>query len=269
MQDIVKYNNYLNCINLSSFEKRDYDIFFSLCAKVRDMEGEEVTLSFSYIKQLIEYKRGSTISEFAGELLQMNKKLGDITCTLETTSEIVMFHLFNTFRINIEKQTLKITVNEPFRFIVNGIADNFTRFELAEFVSLESKYSKTLYRLFKQFRTTGVYRCRMDDLRKVLGCPESYKNKRVMSEIIKPAVEELREKVWHNLTMEPVYEKKRGRPIKGLIFRYGPEELPGNIVPAVGKRPAGRRNAFNDFEQNEYDFDELEKDILDNYTEGF
>ena len=202
MQDIVKYNNYLNCINLSSFEKRDYDIFFSLCAKVRDMEGEEVTLSFSYIKQLIEYKRGSTISEFAGELLQMNKKLGDITCTLETTSEIVMFHLFNTFRINIEKQTLKITVNEPFRFIVNGIADNFTRFELAEFVSLESKYSKTLYRLFKQFRTTGVYRCRMDDLRKVLGCPESYKNKRVMSEIIKPAVEELREKVWHNLTME-------------------------------------------------------------------
>lgn len=257
MNEIVKYDNYLNALHFGTFSKQDYNFFMALCARAKEVGGKEVTLTFDYIKELSAYKRDRGADEFISELKRMNRKLTKITCELENEKEVLMFVLFNTFRIDKENETLTVTVNEPFRFILNGIVSDFTRFELAEFVSLDSRYSKTLYRKLKQFRTTGYYTVGVNELRELLGCPTSYSNKRVMGDIIKPAVEELK-KIWPTLSAETLYEKKRGRPVKGYTFTFKREV--SQKKPAGTKKP--KENPFNQFEQNQYDFEKLEKELL-------
>lgn len=60
-------------------------------------------------------------------------------------------------------------------------------FGLEQFAGLRSTHSKTMYRLVKQFRTTGVRRFKMDEFRYLLDIPDSYAaqhiNKRVISVI--------------------------------------------------------------------------------------
>ena len=260
MNEIVKYDNYLNALHFGTFSKQDYNFFMALCARAKEVGGKEVTLTFDYIKELSDYKRDRGADEFISELKRMNRKLTKITCELENEKEVLMFVLFNTFRIDKENETLTVTVNEPFRFILNGIVSDFTRFELAEFVSLDSRYSKTLYRKLKQFRTTGYYTAGVNELRELLGCPTSYSNKHVMNKIIKPSVEEL-QKIWPTLSVETLYEKKRGRPVKGYTFTFK-REVPQR-KPAGTKKP--KENPFNQFEQNQYDFVKLEKELLGEY----
>ena len=261
MNEIVKYDNYLNSLHFGTFGKQDYNFLMALCARAKEVGGQEVTLTFDYIKELAGYRRDRGNDEFISELKRMNRKLTKITCELETEKEVLMFVLFNTFRIDKEEEILTVTVNEPFRFILNGIVRDFTRFELAEFVSLDSKYSKTLYRKLKQFRTTGKYTVTVNELRELLGCPTSYSNKRVMGDVLKPAIDELK-KIWPTLSVETLYEKKRGRPVKGYTFTFR-REVPGK-TPAGTKKPREKVNPFNQFEQNQYDFDQLEKEILGN-----
>ena len=58
------------------------------------------------------------------------------------------------------------------------MVQNFTIFELLEFTSLSSKYSKTLYRLLKQWRTQGEYIFHdIADFREKMDIPESFSNK--------------------------------------------------------------------------------------------
>ena len=79
-------------------------------------------------------------------------KLIKLNIRIETQEKIVKFVLFTKYKIDKINSIIKIGVNEEFKYILNDIAGNFTKFELAEFVSLRSGYSKTAYRLLKQFR---------------------------------------------------------------------------------------------------------------------
>lgn len=58
-----------------------------------------------------------------------------------------------------EFKKLEIEVNPKFEYIVNELTKNFTGFKLEEFIALSGKYTKTLYRLLKQFRKTGKRIC--------------------------------------------------------------------------------------------------------------
>ncbi len=66
------------------------------------------------------------------------------------------FVLFNQFKIDgkSDKPFVEIQVNEkiyPYFLILK----NWTRFNLQQFNELESSYSKTMFRLLKQYRTQG------------------------------------------------------------------------------------------------------------------
>lgn len=58
-----------------------------------------------------------------------------------------------------------VSVNKRFDFFLNELTSNFTRFELEEFTNLESKYSKAMYRLLKQWRTVGKKEWSIEDFR--------------------------------------------------------------------------------------------------------
>lgn len=266
MNEIVKYHNYMNSLKFTGFTVIDFNFLLTLCSRLKDKGTNEVTFSFTELRILTNYKKSNSIKQFVEDLKRMNEKLMKITCSLKTETEIIMFVLFPTFAINLNKQTLTVSVNERFRFILNELIKHFTRFDLQEFVTLESKYSKSLYRLLKQYRTTGKYEIEVNAFREKMDCPESYNNKQFMQNIINPAFKSL-QNYFHDLQCETKYAHKRGRPVLGYIFTFTPE-VRGNETDHSQKeknvleKDKKSKNGFSNFHQREYDYEELEKEIL-------
>ena len=109
---------------------------------------------------------------------------------------------------------------------------NFTRFELAEFVSLKSSYSKGLYRLLKQFRTTGYYEVPIEDFRRLLDVPKSYRMSDINKTILTPALTELSD-IFPELQCEKIKRAvagSRGVSVVKLIFSFKPTSKKDSIL---------------------------------------
>lgn len=267
MNEIVKYDNYMNGLKFSGFSTVDFNFFMALCSRMRDKDINELMFTFEELRNITGYKQAS-VKKFVSDLERMNEKLMKMTCKIRTETKTIMFVLFPTFITDAENQTLTIAVNERFKFILNEILKNFTRFDLDEFVQLDSKYSKNLYRLLKQFRTTGKYQVGIYDFREKMDCPESYSNKYVMNLIIKPSLQEL-QAYFENLSCTVQYARKRGRPVTGYIFTFKPESNGIRTICNQKENKKAIKNKKNsNFHQREYDYEELEKKLLKNQLAG-
>ncbi|RUK14205.1 RepB family plasmid replication initiator protein, partial [Campylobacter coli] len=64
-------------------------------------------------------------------------------------------------------------------------------FELAEVAELSGKYTETLYRLLKQFRTTGKANIEWEEFCRIMKKPENYRQIDIDKRILKPAIKQL------------------------------------------------------------------------------
>lgn len=120
MNEIVKYDNYMNSLNFKRFTATDFNFLMVLCNKLRNKDVSEITISFDELREKTEYKQTAT-NKFISDLERMNKKLMEITCKFQTESEIIMFVLLPTFIIDIDRQLLRVSVNKDFKFILNDL----------------------------------------------------------------------------------------------------------------------------------------------------
>lgn len=281
MNEIVKYDNRMNLLKFKGFTKVDMNILMVLCTKMKDKDIEEITLSFEQIKELSKFT-STNKKDFIEALKGMIERLQKVNSKVITNNEICYFVLFPTFKVNPIDEIVKIGVNKDFTFLLNDLKA-FTRFELAEFIELDSKYTKNLYRLLKQFRTTGkLVIDNIEDFREKLDSPKSYKTKDFKRFVLDVAIEELQEKEYFkNLKVEVKKAKKRGSPVIGYIFTFEPEKpnkkpqngqaepklSDGNTQPKQPIRTSKPKttNRFNQFPQREYTqeaMSELEKMLL-------
>lgn len=253
MNDIVKYQNDMNRLKFNGFTRTDMNIFMSLCLKVKEQGTKEIILTFSELKKMIHYEKKNNVKEFMADLKQMNKKLMNVNCEIITDDEDIMFVLFPTFTIKRNEEMLIIAVNEKFVWLLNEMK-NYTAFELEEFINLNSKYSKNLYRLLKQWRTLGKYTFYdLQEFRELMDIPQKYTNKYMMNECVAVAVKEIQklEKSFENLECTPIYAPKRGKPLEKLQFTWTPEKIP---QPTTQEQLQGQEN-FTDVQT----FDEYMK----------
>jgi len=239
MNDIVKYQNDMNKLRFNGFTRTDMNIFMSLCLQVKEQRTKEIIMTFSEIKKMIHYEKKNNITEFIADLKQMNKKLMNVNCEIITDDEETMFVLFPTFTIKRNEEILIIAVNEKFVWLLNEMK-NYTAFELEEFVSLKSKYAKNLYRLLKQWRTTGKYTFYdLQEFRELMDVPKSYTNRQLMQDCVNVAVEEIQklDNSFKNFKCKPDYANKRGKPLEKLIFTWKPETVPEKNLPEEKQNP--------------------------------
>ena len=255
MNKIVKYDNYMNSLRFTGFTTTDFNFLMALCSRMRDKDINKITFSFAELRSITEYKKSNSIKQFVTDLEHMNEKLMRVIYKIKTENKIIMFVLFPTFEIDMEKQELTVAVNEKFKFILNELIKNFTRFDLKEFIKLDSKYSKTLYRLLKQFKTTGIFEIKLDDFRKKMDCPVSYSTKYIMDKIIKPVLKEL-QNYFQDLQCTVQYAHKRGRPVEGYIFTFTPEQI---SKPEPKEIPAEETKLFSELQKG---LTQEEMDIL-------
>lgn len=265
MNEVVKYDSYMNSLKFTGFTTTDFNFLMLLCSKMRDKDTTELSISFDELRLKTAYTRTS-IQKFRADLERMNEKLMRVTCKLKTETKTIMFVLFPTFEIDIEKQELIVAVNEKFKFILNELIKNFTRFDLNEFVKLDSKYSKSLYRLLKQFKSTGKLEINLDEFRMKMDIPSTYTNRDVMSKVINPVLAELKN-YFQNLQCTVKYEHKRGKPVSGYIFIFTPEQTFSEKTNKSSLKQRSK-NQFNNFIQEkkmtQEDWDKLEQALLEN-----
>lgn len=266
-KDIVKLDNEFNKLKFRGFGKMDQNLLMALCSMIRDKGTDEISISFAELRHLSGYTATSNQS-FMNDIDRMTDKLMKVNSKIITEGRIQKFVLFPTCDICEKTETIRIAVNKDFAFLLNELSA-YTMFELDEYIDLDSKYSKNLYRLLKQYRTTGEMRISdIDDFREKLDCPKKYSAKYFMFQCIKPAIEELNEKhYFNNLTVETEKARKRGAPTIGYIFQWEAEQRKINKSEAkksFEQTKKQTKNSFNSFEQHQIDFDEFEKSILSN-----
>lgn len=270
MTEIVKYNNFLNSLRFQNFTIVDMNIFMTICAKAKEKKDTEVILTYDEIIQLSDYK-SKDIKRLTQDIVRMNNKLMKIVLNVEMPNgTICTFSLFKHFITNPIKKILSLKINDEWAFVLNELTKDFSQFELNEFVSLNNRYTKALYRQLNQYKSTGVYVCEIDKFRDIMDIPKTYSNKYIMDKVVKPSVQELTDKnYFKNLTVISQYKNERGRPLKGYMFTFEKtiiekkEEIISEVISdEIKQKP---KNKFNDFSQRQYskeEIDELEKRLL-------
>ena len=222
MTNLVVYKDEMNTVPLRNFNSKEMDLFFSICSKMRNKELNTVTFNFEDLRELSNYKI-TAINHFISDLESIYSKLIQLDYRIETEEKIIKFVLFTKYEIDKINQTISIRINEEFKHILNNIFGGFTKFELKEFTMLNSSYSKTAYRLLKQFRSTGYYIVQIDEFKRLFDVPESYQMYNITQRILEPIEKELSQ-YFKNLKITKLRGRgKRKRFIEHIEFKFEPE----------------------------------------------
>lgn len=261
MNEVVKYNNQMNELSFKGFTEKDLDVFMAICSRMRDLGETKQVFDYDYLMDLINFDRSQNIKVFHQSLQKMNRKLMQINLTIALREGVEKDTvLFPEFVRDLNKRTLTVRVDKDCLNLLNNLGKNFTRFELAEYVKLDGRYAKLLYQHLKQYRKSGWWQVSIDELRKELAIPQSIPARNITNKIIDPSIEVIKTSTgFKDLEVEVLRSNRRGRPVVGYEFRW---EKQRNLNQY--HREVTKKNSFNNFKQNTYDFDELEKKLLDN-----
>ena len=226
MNEIVKYDTYLNKLDYSSLNTREQNVFMSILAKIKNKELEEITLSYDELIDLANLKDNKLESSRKYLIIESTKdKLFNISCDVSVESEhgthSMSFHVFDKWENNEIAKMLTLSISPTFVKFVNN-PQKFLSFPLHDFVMLESNYSKTLYRILKQFDSIGTYKFHsVEQFRELMHIPDTMPNKKIKV-LLNQVVSEISNKGYiKNLTYSIEKDlKKKGHPIKTITLKW-------------------------------------------------
>ncbi len=213
--ELVRYHNDFNNVSLKGFREKELDLLFSICFKLRDEGTEEINLTFSELKELSKYN-DRHLTKFIKDLDNIYKKLISLNFKYEDEKKITRFVLFKAYTIHKDDKMVSIKVNEEFNYILNELTGNYTKFELAQFTSLKSSYTKIIFRLLKQYFSTGWREFLYAEFRELLSIPDSYKPSDIDKQILNPSIKDLKQ-YFKNLKIIKI---KNGRNLHKLRFEW-------------------------------------------------
>ncbi|WP_158652349.1 replication initiation protein [Helicobacter felis] len=228
----VTFHNDVNSVSLGKLGALETNLLFAIFNKLKDRQDELLVFELDEIKAMIGAKTKVNISNLSKivEKLWKNIRVANFWILYPRAKDGIM--LFRRFRINYhdtkktQVKSIEIQVNMPyFGYLLNFLDANFTSFELLEFQNINGKYAKTLYRLLKQWRSTGVPpKMEWEKFRELMGIPEKIKLLEVVERaILKPAIKELN-KLPHfeNLCYKKLKTKGMGNRITHIQFYFQP-----------------------------------------------
>lgn len=267
MDEVVKYSNHLNRLSFKDFSDYDLNFLMAVCAKIKDL-GEEIQhFDYDKLMELLDWDITKSIDIFHKDLKRMSERLRHVGATIEINPDtFTAFNLFSEFEGDKKKRTLTVRVNPRFKYILNDLTTNFTRFELSEYVHLDGKYSKLLYQHLKQFRRTGWWQASVNDIRRELAIPDSMPTRNIVTKVLNPSIDIIKTcKGFEGLNVEVIRSHRRGCKVEGYKFTWTAEnQIPGQMTfdeyAAINK--ATKKAQFRAEEERKYNFDELERDAL-------
>ncbi|EAK3997046.1 replication initiation protein [Campylobacter coli] len=252
MSEIVKYHNDFNKIQLPSFTEQEQNLLFLIFARIKE-KGIDNVINLYANDFKINEKLSNSREYLTENINSLKYKFfkANFKQIIETKTEVIhkYVNLFETMEIHYVKRNpddgydestlfnrITLKINPDFAYLVNQLTTNFTAFELSEFIALSGKYTKTLYRLLKQFRTTGKAYFEWEEFCRIMDIPQDYRQSEVDKWILKPTIKELsKERNLFDQIRVPfknlAYEKEktagrgRGGKVSGISFTFKPENI--------------------------------------------
>ena len=286
---IVVYSNDLNQISLGSLKEQEQNLFFSILVKLKDKGHEPVIFDTTELNNMLsKHYTESQLTAFVKGLKDHFFKLDFRTEYYYKNGGVAeeSVNLFKRMRIEYtdeNKKTVKsllIEVNEQFEYMLNALKANFTAFELANFLILNSKYSKTLFRLLKQYRTQGWWQVELKEFKRLLQVPKTYQMTHIDNKIIKPSIKELtwdngqtdmltdyrgaERPCFKNLSVEKIKGKGRGRggAVVALKFTWEPELVEKKQIEQSQEEPQTQSPQVEP-QQPQFEIPQEEKDLME------
>lgn len=191
MNDVIeiKYNNDMNMMPLPKLTGRKMDLFYSILAHTNeanerslslinfwDREKRQVEIPINnFIKICRADKWNRSFVEVANEIESFLNLIIDYKIKYETPRAKYAFVCFEEAKWDKFKQTIRVTFQKRFYEMVVNYKLGFTKFELAEFLTISSEYTKRLYVNLKQFRTQGWWLVEWDEFKRLLQIPQELK----------------------------------------------------------------------------------------------
>lgn len=238
---IVTVSNDFNQVALGSLREQEQNLFFSILVKLKNKRHEPVIFTpFELNSMLSKHYTETQLTTFVKDLKEHFFKLDFRTEFYYENGGVAeeSINLFKRMRIEYtdEKKTtvksLLIEVNEQFEYMLNALKANFTSFELASFLTLNSKYSKTLFRLLKQYKTTGSAYFEWSKFKELMGVPtaKKYDFYTIEQKIIKPCVKDLS---WNQLDLFKNYNGYEKPFFEELTYKKIKKNPHGKTSPIV------------------------------------
>jgi len=273
MADIVKYQNELNLDPKSypvfKLTEIEQNIFMALLSQTTFNDDQWVRTNLYDLREKISYYSRS-MDGFIDEIDNLLEKICSQKIKIKRGSKVFLFVCFDKLEYDEKTNDLAVHFQDDFYHMVKNYQLGFTRFELAEFVSLSGAYAKTLYRQLKQFKTQGWWFVELADFKRLLNIPENYRQCDINTRILKPCIKQLSRESdlideatgskripFKNLSVRKISERKRGQTGRGAVtalkFTFDPqlEVLPQNEQSQEVQQPQEVQNTAPDFSEFE------------------
>ena len=247
-----RYANAFNRTTMGNYNATDLNIFHCILVEVKkyvdfhysslDLNSDlKVSIDFNELFELCSLdRRHNANSKLFNAVSEFVKKSMANTFQLVEANgkKITWTHFFTSLTFDLELKKLNATLSSVMvRSILLEFDKGYTEFELIEFLSIKSKYAKLLYKLLKQYKTTGFFIIPLKDLISILEIPSSYKYNDIRKQILEKSINELSDPIldlidqsqnryrFTNLKYEPIYndsfkETKGRKSVEKIKFTF-------------------------------------------------
>ncbi|GAA9112710.1 hypothetical protein Taitung45_15090 [Helicobacter pylori] len=200
----ITYHNNTNKVNLGKLSEREANLLFAIFQKLKDQGNTLIRFEPQNLKRMLNIDiSNERLSEVVVKLWDSIKtadfwEVRDIIVNGKECVSEKNYMLFQVCEIVSDKETkeflyMDIQLNTGYQYLLNNLGmGQYTSFNLLEFQRVRGKYAKTLYRLLKQYKSTGILSVEWTQFRELLGIPKDYKMENIDQKVLTPSLKELR-----------------------------------------------------------------------------
>ncbi|RVZ21652.1 replication initiation protein [Helicobacter pylori] len=199
------YHNNANKVNLGKLSEREANLLFAIFQKLKDQGNTLIRFEPQDLKRMLGIKISyDNLTRTARSMWNKIKtadfwEVRDIIVNGRECVSEKNYMLFQVCEIVSDKETreflyMDIQLNTGYNYLLNnlGMGGQYTSFKLLEFQRVRGKYAKTLYRLLKQYKSTGILSVEWSQFRELLDIPKDYEMRNIDQKVLNPSLKELR-----------------------------------------------------------------------------
>ncbi|PUD63414.1 replication initiation protein [Helicobacter pylori] len=198
------YHNNANKVNLGKLSEREANLLFAIFQRLKDQGNTLIRFEPQDLRRMLGIKISyDNLTRTARSMWNKIKtadfwEVRDIIVNGRECVSEKNYMLFQVCEIVSDKETreflyMDIQLNTGYNYLLNnlGMGGQYTSFKLLEFQRVRGKYAKTLYRLLKQYKSTGILSVEWSQFKELLDIPKDYDMTNIDKFVLKIALKEL------------------------------------------------------------------------------
>ena len=213
------------------FTKIEKRIIYRIIKEIRKqyVTGELQSNLFNELVVCLTFKDLQEVSENTQLVYKSIRTLKTRSYEFDNDEEWLILGIINKARHIKTKGTWEITVDREMVGQFVELAKNYTEYSLTVAMSLRSEYSQRLYEYCSQFRSSGGFRMKVQDMKEKMRLIKKYDRyagfKKYVLDVAQKELKELYKQGQCDLYFE-YSEEKNGRSVETLRFKIISRETP-------------------------------------------